>query len=119
MTTHIERLKISAEQKVGRQMHTPKDFEYLRECIYEDCHEMVSLSTLRRLWGYDRYEGTPRISSLNPIARYVVTGMISSCINLTTKSRTVWTNPPLQYRKRYRKDRIGKPASICSEFFLP
>lgn len=71
MTTHIERLKISAEQKVGRQMHTPKDFEYLRECIYEDCHEMVSLSTLRRLWGYDRYEGTPRISSLNPIARYV------------------------------------------------
>ena len=71
MTTHIERLKASAEQKVGRQMHTPKDFDYLRECIYEESHEMVSLSTLKRLWGYDRYEGTPRISSLNPIARYV------------------------------------------------
>ena len=71
MTTHIERLKASAEQKVGRQMHTPKDFDYLRERIYEECHEMVSLSTLKRLWGYDRYEGTPRISSLNPIARYV------------------------------------------------
>lgn len=71
MTTHIERLKASAEQKVGRQMHTPKDFDYLRDCIYEECHEMVSLSTLKRLWGYDRYEGTPRVSSLNPIARYV------------------------------------------------
>ena len=31
MTTHIERLKASAEQKVGRQMHTPKDFDYLRD----------------------------------------------------------------------------------------
>ena len=71
MTTHIERLKASAEQKVGRQMHTPKDFDYLRDCIYEECHEMVSLSTLKRLWGYDRYEGTPRVSSLTPIARYV------------------------------------------------
>ena len=71
MTTHIERLKASAKQKVGRQMHTPKDFDYLRDCIYEECHEMVSLSTLKRLWGYDRYEGTPRVSSLNPIARYV------------------------------------------------
>lgn len=71
MTTHIERLKASAGQKVGRQMHTPKDFDYLRDCIYEECHEMISLSTLKRLWGYDRYEGTPRISSLNPIARYV------------------------------------------------
>ncbi|MBP5799888.1 MAG: hypothetical protein J6W43_08260 [Prevotella sp.] len=71
MTTYIERLRVSAEQKVGRQMHTPKDFDYLRECIYEECHEMVSLSTLKRLWGYDRYEGTPRISTLVPIARYV------------------------------------------------
>lgn len=52
-------------------MSTPKDFDYLRNCIYEDCHEMVSISTLKRLWGYNRYDNTPRKSSLNPIARYV------------------------------------------------
>ena len=52
-------------------MHTPKDFDLLRDSIYEECHEMVSISTLKRLWGYNRYEGTPRVSSLNPIARYV------------------------------------------------
>ncbi len=71
MTEHIERLREAAEKKVGRRMHTPKDFDLLRDSIYEECHEMVSISTLKRLWGYNRYEGTPRVSSLNPIARYV------------------------------------------------
>ena len=71
MTEHIERLRDAAEQKVGRRMHTPKDFDFLRDCIYGECHEMVSISTLKRLWGYNHYEGTPRVSSLNPIARYV------------------------------------------------
>ena len=52
-------------------MTTPKDFEYLRDSIYEECHEMVSISTLKRLWGYNKYDNTPRKSSLNPIARYV------------------------------------------------
>ena len=70
-TDDIQQLRDAAEQKAGRRMHTPKDFDFLRERIYEECHEMVSISTLKRLWGYDRYEGTPRVSSLNPIARYV------------------------------------------------
>ena len=52
-------------------MTTPKDFEYLRDCIYEECHEMLSISTLKRLWGYNKYDNTPRKSTLNPIARYV------------------------------------------------
>lgn len=52
-------------------MSTPKDFDCLRNSIYEECHEMVSVSTLKRLWGYNRYDNTPRKSSLNPIARYV------------------------------------------------
>ena len=59
------------ESVAGRRMLTPKDFEFLRNSIYEECHEMVSISTLKRLWGYNRYDNTPRLSSLNPIARYV------------------------------------------------
>ena len=58
-TDDIQQLRDADEQKAGRRMHTPKDFDYLRERIYEECHEMVSISTLKRLWGYDRYEGTP------------------------------------------------------------
>lgn len=68
---NIQRLCEEVETIVGRRMHTPKDFDYLREHIFEECHEMVSISTLKRLWGYNRYEGTPRVSSLNPIAHYV------------------------------------------------
>ena len=68
---NIQRLREAVETVAGRRMLTPKDFDYLRNCIYEKCHEMVSISTLKRLWGYNRYENTPRKSSLNPIARYV------------------------------------------------
>ena len=68
---NIQRLREAVESVAGRRMLTPKDFDYLRNCIYEKCHEMVSISTLKRLWGYNRYDNTPRKSSLNPIARYV------------------------------------------------
>lgn len=68
---NIQRLREAVESVAGRRMHTPKDFDFLRERIFEECHEMVSVSTLKRLWGYNRYEGSPRVSSLNPIARYV------------------------------------------------
>lgn len=68
---NIQRLREAVESVSGRRMQTPKDFDYLRNCIYEECHEMVSISTLKRLWGYNRYDNTPRKSSLNPIARYV------------------------------------------------
>lgn len=67
----IIQLRKAAEQKAGRQMRTPKDFDFLHDSIYEQCHEMVSASTLKRIWGYNKYEGKPRTSSLDAIARYV------------------------------------------------
>lgn len=69
--TALTNLIKDVEQKAGRKMHTPKDFDYLHDCIYEQCHEMVSTSTLKRIWGYNKYGGTPRVSSLDPIARFI------------------------------------------------
>lgn len=67
----ITRLCVAAEQKAERKMRTPKDFDYLHNCIYKQCHELVSVSTLKRIWGYNKYDNTPRASSLDPIARFV------------------------------------------------
>lgn len=45
-------LCIDIERAIDKELHTPKDFEYLRERIYERLHLLVSSTTLKRIWGY-------------------------------------------------------------------
>lgn len=67
----LSRLRQEVERKAQRTMHPPKDFEVLRELIFQQSHLMVSTTTLRRIWGYQHDGGVPRRSSLNPLAQYV------------------------------------------------
>lgn len=67
----IERLRTAVEQKVGLKMCITKDFEVLRDAIMEECHEAVSVSTLKRIWGHVQTDGLPRTSSLTLLAQYV------------------------------------------------
>jgi hypothetical protein len=59
------------EQQVNRTMKTPKDFEYLSECISATLHQHISATTLKRLWGYLSEPVTPRLSTLNLLAQFV------------------------------------------------
>ena len=45
-------LCIDIERAIDKELHTPKDFEYLRERIYERLHLLVNSTTLKRIWGY-------------------------------------------------------------------
>lgn len=65
-----QRLFEAVERKAGRQMRTPRDFQWLENRMFEDIHERVSASTLMRLWGY-RSGGVPRQTTLNVLARFV------------------------------------------------
>ena len=67
----IDRLKAAIEMAVDRKMHTPKDFEFLSEKIFEKVHQTVSPTTLKRLWGYLSETSAPRISTLNILAQFV------------------------------------------------
>lgn len=67
----IERLKKVIEAKVGRKIQTPKDFDYLAACIEEELHDPISVSTLKRLWGYIQSFSSPRFSTLNALAQFV------------------------------------------------
>lgn len=67
----LERLRLEVEQKVGRKMYTPKDFEYLSEKIFEQLHQHISTSTLKRLWGYLPGKSNPRISTFNLLAQFI------------------------------------------------
>lgn len=68
--TDLERLRNEIEASVGRRMHTPRDFEYLRQCIYARQRTMISTSTLKRVWEY-MPQGKLRFYTLSILAGYL------------------------------------------------
>lgn len=70
-TVSISILKARIEEKIGRKIVKPKDFNFLRDTIFEQCHVLLSSTTLKRIWGYNHDGGTPRTSSLTPLAQYL------------------------------------------------
>lgn len=67
----LARLRELIEGVVERKMKTPKDFEFLSECIFEKFHEKISPTTLKRIWGYLSESTTPRTSTLDILSKFV------------------------------------------------
>lgn len=67
----LAKLRELIEGVVERKMKTPKDFEFLSECIFEKFHERISPTTLKRLWGYLSETTTPRKSTLDILSKFV------------------------------------------------
>lgn len=59
------------EQKYGRRIATTTDFESLSVVIEHQIGEMLSSSTLKRLWGYVSLNPTPRVATLDILSRFV------------------------------------------------
>ena len=59
------------EQHFGQQLQSPADFQLLLQQIWEKQHAILSLSTIKRLWGYVASNGTPRLSTLNTMAQFL------------------------------------------------
>lgn len=55
----------------GKPVKNPSDFERLASAIENTVAQPVSVSTLKRLWGYVTYGSDPRYSTLDILARYV------------------------------------------------
>lgn len=68
---HIKRLRTAVEKAVGRRMRTSKDFDFLSKQLFERLHQQVSVSTLKRLWGYVATDSQPRESTLDLLAQFV------------------------------------------------
>ncbi|MBQ9667829.1 MAG: hypothetical protein IJV45_03655 [Prevotella sp.] len=68
----IERLRQAVEAAAGREMRTPKDFDFLSECIFDKQHRQISATTLKRIWGYvNANDAMPRKSTLDILAQFV------------------------------------------------
>jgi len=59
------------ERTLGREICSTRDFEWLSQLLRQRIGEQVSASTLKRLWGYVPYDGEPRLSTLNTLARFI------------------------------------------------
>lgn len=71
MSTELERLKREVELKLGKPLKTPNDFNELALKIKRTTGRDLSLSTIKRLWGYVHNAHTPRPTTLSVIARFV------------------------------------------------
>lgn len=57
------------EQRLGRSLDTPKDFEHLiAQLPHQD---ILSMSTLKRVWNYVPSQHVPRENTLSILARFV------------------------------------------------
>lgn len=68
---HIERLKRAVVAAFGQTLDSPTDYERLSADIQHKTGELISVSTLKRLFGYTKPGTTPRPSTLSVLARYV------------------------------------------------
>ena len=67
----FERLKHEVETLVGRTIMSPKDFEFLTCQILGYTNETISVSTLKRMWGYVVTSCKPSVYNLNLLSRMV------------------------------------------------
>lgn len=68
---YIDTLKGDVEKRTGK-LYSHGDFTRLSEMIYENSKEMISPTTLKRLWGYLKQESpTPQTRTLNVLAAFV------------------------------------------------
>lgn len=55
---------------LGYVPSTPAEFNDLSRMIEAKTGRSISLSSIKRIWGYVRYEGFPSVSTLNNLAQY-------------------------------------------------
>ncbi len=67
----LERLKEEVEHLVGRKIKSPKDFDFLSRQIQGYTHEKISISTLKRMWGYVASESNPSRFNLDLLSRMI------------------------------------------------
>lgn len=64
-------LLAEVEKHYGRKLLSSTDFEALSIVIEHECGEILSSSTLKRLWGYVSLKPIPRISTLNVLSKFI------------------------------------------------
>ena len=68
---HIEELKRSIKEKVGRSMDSPGDYDFLSSEVKKATNEYISPTTLKRFFNYIQSNVSTRTSTLSLLSRYL------------------------------------------------
>lgn len=68
---NLDRLREEVENLVGRKIKSPKDFDFLSRQIEGYMQEKISVSTLKRMWGYVASESNPSLFNLDLLSRMI------------------------------------------------
>ena len=71
VSPEIIALRKDIEQRIGQSLQTPNDFQLLIQHIWNEQHTVLSLSTIKRLWGYVDSNSRPRLSTLNTLSQFL------------------------------------------------
>lgn len=107
-------------------MRTPKDFDFLCEKIRERLNIMISVSTLKRLWGYVESDGEARTSTLDTIARMGGYSSWKGYLESDAEGEIVTSSPVLKgsidaLRDLVAGDRLvitWEPGRVCEVAYL-
>ena len=66
----LEALVDITNSNLGYIPSTPAEFNELSRMIQQKTGRSISLSSIKRIWGYVRYEGFPSVTTLNTLAMY-------------------------------------------------
>lgn len=84
----LEALLHSIEKLVRFKPKSPRDFNQIREIIYKSTGETISITTLKRLWGYDKGEHKPYLNTLDILSRFLgYTNFVNFCDSFNVKNK--------------------------------
>lgn len=85
----IDKLRSMVENTIGREVHTPRDFTFLHNQITELTHQSLSMSTLKRVWGYTSREFNISRYTLDVLSKLVgYTGWEKFCESIDIKENS-------------------------------
>lgn len=100
---HIEQLKRAVITAFGQTLDAPTDYERLSADIRLKTGELISASTLKRLFGYIKPGTIPRPSTLSVLARYVgSTGWSDFCSGCSGEAGPEFREAPETAARRRR-----------------
>lgn len=109
------------EKMCDRQMLSPRDFEWLNGQLLQ-MGEGLSVTTLKRCWGYVTSEVRPRLHTLDVLARFVGYGNYAHFVqshgdgDAGDSSRPVlgeWLRPRVDLKVNDRVQLTWQPGRVC------
>ena len=69
--TEIECLKLEIEKRMGKPLKSPTDFNQLSLRLQKELKEEISISTIKRIWGYVEAKHNTRYTTLSILSRFI------------------------------------------------